>query len=129
MSSFLMLTHDVPVVPVEDRIQMKRLGKGFWKIEAWYGFKEQPDVADILDTCRLQYGLAFDPMETSYFLSRETIVCAGERPGMATWRDHLFAWMNRNATRYVWDQAADLPQLLSDGNTLYVPGVGQWNGR
>jgi RHS repeat-associated protein len=36
--------------------------------------------------------------------------------------------MNRNATRYVWDQAADLPQLLSDGTTLYVPGVGQWNG-
>jgi uncharacterized protein RhaS with RHS repeats len=33
--------------------------------------------------------------------------------------------MNRNATRYVWDQAADLPQMLSDGNTLYVPGVGQ----
>jgi RHS repeat-associated protein len=36
--------------------------------------------------------------------------------------------MNRNTTRYVWDQAADLPQLLSDGTTLYVPGVGQWNG-
>jgi RHS repeat-associated protein len=36
--------------------------------------------------------------------------------------------MNRNATRYVWDQAADLPQMLSDGSTLYVPGVGQWNG-
>ncbi len=36
--------------------------------------------------------------------------------------------MNRNDARYVWDQAADLPQLLSDGNTLYVPGVGQWNG-
>ena len=93
------VTHDVPVVPVEDRIQMKRVGEGFWKVEAWYGFKEQPDVQDILDTCRIQYGLAFEPMETSFFLSRETIVCSAERPGMATWRDHLFAWMNRNATR------------------------------
>jgi RHS repeat-associated protein len=36
--------------------------------------------------------------------------------------------MNRNAARYVWDQASDLPQMLSDGSTLYVPGVGQWNG-
>jgi RHS repeat-associated protein len=36
--------------------------------------------------------------------------------------------MNRNGARYVWDQAAGLPQMLSDGSTLYVPGVGQWNG-
>ena len=93
------VTHDVPLVPPEDRVQLTRLGEGFWKLEAWYGFKEQPDVQDILDACRIRYGLAFEPMETSFFLSRETIVCAGERPGMATWRDHLFAWMNRNATR------------------------------
>ena len=78
---------------------MTRVGEGFWKLEAWYGFKEQPDVPDLLEACRKRFGLAFEPMETSYFLSRETIVCAGERPGMATWRDHLFAWMNRNATR------------------------------
>ncbi len=92
------VTHDVPVVPVEDRIQLKRMMDGFWKVEAWYGFKEQPNVEDILNSCRLRYGLGFDAMETSFFLSRETIV-AGERPGMATWRDHVFAWMSRNATR------------------------------
>jgi KUP system potassium uptake protein len=91
--------HDVPYVPIEDRIQLKDLGGGFWRAEAWYGFKEQPDVQDILETCTARYGLAFEPMETSFFLSRETIVCAGERPGMVTWRDHVFAWMSRNATR------------------------------
>jgi RHS repeat-associated protein len=37
--------------------------------------------------------------------------------------------MAKNASRYVWDVAADLPQMLSDGNTLYVPGVGQWDGK
>ncbi|CAG1005510.1 tRNA nuclease WapA [Anaerolineae bacterium] len=36
--------------------------------------------------------------------------------------------MNRNGARYVWDQATDLPQMLSDGSTVYIPGVGQWNG-
>lgn len=92
------VTHDVPVVPVEDRVQLSRLREGFWQMEAWYGFKEHPDVGEIFASCQRQYGLAFEPMETSFFLSRETIV-AGERRGMATWRDHLFAWMSRNATR------------------------------
>ena len=92
------VTHDVPVVPVEDRVQLSRLREGFWQMEAWYGFKEHPDVGEVFSSCRRQYGLAFEPMETSYFLSHETIV-AGERRGMATWRDHLFAWMSRNATR------------------------------
>ena len=92
------VTHDVPIVPVEDRVQLKRLRDGFWQMEAWYGFKEHPDIGQILESCRQQYGLAFEPMETSFFLSHETIV-AGERKGMATWRDHLFAWMSRNATR------------------------------
>jgi KUP system potassium uptake protein len=92
------VTHDVPIVPVEDRVQLKRLRDGFWRMEAWYGFKEHPDIGQIFESCRQQYGLVFEPMETSFFLSRETIV-AGERQGMATWRDHLFAWMSRNATR------------------------------
>jgi len=92
------VTHDVPVVPAEDRVQLKRLADGFWTVEAWYGFKEQPDITQVLDSCRLRYGLGFDPMETSYFLSRETVI-AGDRPGMARWRDKLFAWMTRNATR------------------------------
>ncbi len=92
------VTHDVPLVPVEDRVQLAHLRDGFWQAEAWYGFKEHPDIAEILATCKSRYQLAFDPMETSYFLSRETIV-AGKRQGMAPWRDHLFAWMSRNATR------------------------------
>ncbi len=92
------VTHDVPVVPVEDRVQLTRLREGFWQMEAWYGFKEHPDVGQIFESCRRQYGLTFEPMETSFFLSHETIV-AGKRQGMATWRDHLFAWMSRNATR------------------------------
>ena len=92
------VTHDVPVVPAEDRVQLARLADGFWTVEAWYGFKEHPDVLEVLEACRLRHELAFDPMETSFFLSHETVV-AGDRPGMARWRDQLFAWMTRNATR------------------------------
>jgi len=93
------VTHDVPFVPIEDRVQVERLVEGFYKVEAWYGFKEQPDIDEILATCRLRYGLAFDVMDTSFFLSRDTVIPRSDHPGMAMWRDHVFAWMTRNATR------------------------------
>jgi KUP system potassium uptake protein len=93
------VTHDVPVVPAEDRVQYERLGEGFYRLEAWYGFKEQPDIDEILNSCRVRYGLGFDLMDTSFFLSRETVIPSDELPGMSKWRDHLFAWMMRNATR------------------------------
>ena len=48
--------------------------KGFYKLEAWYGFKEQPDIDEILNSCRVRYGLAFDVMDTSFFLSRDTVI-------------------------------------------------------
>jgi len=93
------VTHDVPFVPAEDRVQFEGLMKGFYRIEAWYGFKEQPDIDEILNACRVRYGLAFDVMDTSFFLSRDTVIPTSDQPGMALWRDHVFAWMTRNATR------------------------------
>jgi KUP system potassium uptake protein len=93
------VSHDVPVVPPEDRVQFERLMNGFYQLQAWYGFKEQPDIDEILNACRVRYGLSFDVMDTSFFLSRETVIPTGDTPGMALWRDHLFAWMTRNATR------------------------------
>ena len=93
------VVHDVPSVPVEDRVQFERLLNGFYRLEAWYGFKEQPDIDEILNTCRVHYGLSFDVMDTSFFLSRETVIPSVDVPGMAFWRDHLFAWMTRNAVR------------------------------
>ena len=93
------VTHDVPFVPIEDRVQFDSILKGFYKIEAWYGFKEQPDIDEILNSCRVRYGLTFDVMDTSFFLSRDTVIPTSDQPGMALWRDHVFAWMTRNSTR------------------------------
>jgi KUP system potassium uptake protein len=93
------VTHDVPFVPPEDRVQLERLIGGFYKLEAWYGFKDQPNIDEILNACQVRYGLGFDVMDTSFFLSRETVIPTADTPGMAFWRDHLFAWMTRNATR------------------------------
>jgi KUP system potassium uptake protein len=93
------VAHDVPFVPPEDRVQFERVIDGFYKVEAWYGFKEQPDIDEILAACRVRYGFSFDVMDTSFFLSRDTVVPRADQPGMAMWRDHVFAWMSRNATR------------------------------
>jgi KUP system potassium uptake protein len=93
------VTHDVPRVPAEDRVQFERVLSGFYRLEAWYGFTEQPDIDEILNAVRMRYGMTFDVMDTSFFLSRETVIPTSEQPGMALWRDHLFAWMTRNATR------------------------------
>jgi KUP system potassium uptake protein len=92
------VTHDVPVVPRRERIQLERLMEGFFRIEAWYGFTERPDVAEILADCRT-YGVTFEMMETSFFLSRENVIPGRRAPRLLFWRAPLFAWMSRNATR------------------------------
>jgi len=68
-------TMDVPRVPEATRIEVERLGKGFHVVRAQYGFMEQPDVPAALRACR-PHGIAYDEMETSFFLGRETLVPA-----------------------------------------------------
>jgi KUP system potassium uptake protein len=68
-------TVDVPRVPDINRVEIERLGKGFYSMIVHYGFMEQPDVPAALRSCRPQ-GIAYDEMETSFFLGRETLVPA-----------------------------------------------------
>lgn len=86
---------DRPYVSRKERLEVHDLGQGFWRVSVHYGFMEYPDVPAAL---RLgdKHGLPFVPFETSYFLSRETII-PSTRPGMMLWREVLFAWMSRNA--------------------------------
>ncbi|UXY16219.1 potassium transporter Kup [Chitiniphilus purpureus] len=90
---------DIPYVTTRERVAVRRLGATFYQIVATYGFKEEPSVPAILrQVAELQPELDLDPMQTSFFLSRETIVAA-KYPEMALWRRKLFALMNRNALR------------------------------
>ena len=91
------VVEDIPRVPKEDYIWVEDLGHGFWRIKAHYGFKETPDVPQLLADCRHQK-LDFDLMQTSFFLNRETIVLAPDK-GFAKWRRHLFIWMSHLATK------------------------------
>ena len=90
-------TLDVPYAPKERRMRIEPIaGPDFHRVIVRYGFMETPDVPVALMRSCDQCDLTFNPMDTTYFVSRESIV-AGHRRGMPTWRDKLFAFMHRNA--------------------------------
>ncbi|HET6156732.1 MAG TPA: potassium transporter Kup [Dongiaceae bacterium] len=87
---------DVPYVPEDQRFELTSLPKNFYRLVVRYGFMEEPNIPEALRKSG-QKGLHCDPMQSSYFLSRETVI-PSSKPGMAMWREHVFAWMSRNAT-------------------------------
>lgn len=89
------LSEEVPHVPPSERVEVEPLEQGFVRVIARYGFMENPSIPDILKRGREQ-GLQFQLMSTSFFLGRETLI-PSKKPGMAIWREALFAWMSRNA--------------------------------
>lgn len=90
-------TEDVPYIAEDDRLDVVQMSASFWRVVARYGFKEDPNVLQVLEMCAKE-GLEMELMDTSFFLSRETIVATGH-PGMARWREKLFVWMSKNALR------------------------------
>ncbi|MBA3507476.1 MAG: KUP/HAK/KT family potassium transporter, partial [Betaproteobacteria bacterium] len=88
---------DIPYVPLPERYEAKPLGCNFFQIHAFYGFKEDPDVPALLDETGRQ-GFVFDMMQTSFFVSRETLIPT-VKAGMALWREKLFVSMSKNATK------------------------------
>jgi KUP system potassium uptake protein len=85
----------VPQVPEEQRITTEPLDEGFYRMILHYGFMEEIDIPAALgraDGC----GPVFRPMDTSFFLGRQTLI-PSSKPGMAIWREKLFAWMVQNA--------------------------------
>ena len=87
--------HDIPWVPDSERVTVQQLVPGFWKVTVNYGFKDSPDIPQALSRCRCDE-LPIDLFETTYFLSRETVIPT-DQPGMMLWREKLFAFMARNA--------------------------------
>jgi KUP system potassium uptake protein len=91
------LTAEMPRVSAAERLAVTELGQGFYRVVVVYGFMEYPNVPRALAACA-PLGLAVEPAKASYYLGRETLIPT-ERLGMALWREHLFAFMSRNATR------------------------------
>ena len=86
---------DVPYVPEEKRLETKDYGAGFYRVVLRYGFMEEINVPAALAQLK-DIGPQCKMMDTSFFLARQTLL-PSSRPGMAIWREKLFAWMLRNA--------------------------------
>jgi KUP system potassium uptake protein len=87
---------EIPTADPGERIEITELGGDFFGLALRFGFAEDPNIPAALSKCS-KVGLPFDMMDTTFFLSRETIIADARRPGMALWRDKLFAFMARNA--------------------------------
>ena len=99
--------HEVPWIGLDQRLKVQPLGHDCWLVVVHYGFKDDPDIPSALHQLRGQ-GCDLEPMTTSYFLSRDTIIpTIGS--GMAPWREKLFAQMHHNASG-----AADFLHLPSN---------------
>lgn len=89
-------TLQMPYAAAGQRLKIDAIGDEFYRVYVRFGFMETPDVPLALMRSCDQGGIYFDPMDTTYFASRETIVASANR-GMPIWRDKLFAVMHRNA--------------------------------
>jgi KUP system potassium uptake protein len=91
-----LVTEEVPFVPEEERVEVRELGRGFWRLIARYGFVDEPDIASTLRAAA-KAGLDLDPQEISFFVGRERIV-ARAKSRMAAWRLWLFTVMSYTET-------------------------------
>jgi KUP system potassium uptake protein len=91
-----LVTEDVPFVPEEERVEIRELGRGFWRLIARYGFVDEPDISSTLRAAE-KAGLKLDPQEISFFVGRERIV-ARAQSRMAAWRLWLFTVMSYTET-------------------------------
>jgi KUP system potassium uptake protein len=91
------LSEEVSHLRDDERLQLEDLGEGIYRITCRYGYMEEPDIPALLERVSKENGLSIPPMDTTYFLGRETLIVTARKSGMSTWREKLFASMMRNA--------------------------------
>lgn len=89
------MTEEIPRVYQAQRAEVHALGCGFFQVLLHFGFMEVPDVPKALENI-VHEKLHIDPLHTTYFLGRETLLVTS-RPGLMIWREKLFALISRNA--------------------------------
>jgi len=92
-----LVTEEAPYVTGPERLDISHPARGFVRVIARYGFMETPNVPEIIGRLNAA-GVALAPDDITYYLGRETVVPTA-LPGMALWRERLFAYMSRNAAR------------------------------
>jgi KUP system potassium uptake protein len=85
------VVEDTPLVSPAKRIEVEKLGKGFYAVKIHHGFFETPDVPRALEDAR-RFGLALDVDTATFFIGRETLVPA-EKSELGRWRNRLYRAM------------------------------------
>ena len=88
--------HEVPWIGMDKRLEVESLGHDCWQVNVHYGFKNDLDLPKALQQIKNR-GCQLEPMTTSYFLSRDTVIPTIGK-GMSQWREKLFAQMHHNAS-------------------------------
>jgi KUP system potassium uptake protein len=91
------ITRREPRVPETERVRVRKLEPGFFRVNIFYGFMEDPDVPAVLAECKC-FGLVIEPLACTYYIGRQTLIASSKKGGMAVWAKKLFALMQRNAT-------------------------------
>jgi KUP system potassium uptake protein len=91
------LSEEVSHLRDDERLHLENLGEGIYRVTCRYGYMEEPDIPALLERVSSESGLSIPPMDTTYFLGRETLIVTARKSGMSTWREKLFASMMRNA--------------------------------
>jgi KUP system potassium uptake protein len=91
------MTEEVSHMNDDERLLVEDLGEGIFRITCRYGYMEEADIPALLERVARELHVAIPPMDTTYFLGRETLIVTSRPSGMANWREKLFASMMRNA--------------------------------
>src|SRR3546814_6466494 len=92
----LFRSEDVPDADPGSRLEVHDAGHGFYRVVLHYGFMEDVDVPRELASLDC-IGGPFDMITASFFLGRQKLLASPDKPGMALWRERLFAWMSRSS--------------------------------
>ncbi|HET9640710.1 MAG TPA: potassium transporter Kup [Allosphingosinicella sp.] len=110
---------EVPQVPDDERLEVHDAGHGFYRAIVHYGFMEEMDVPR--DLKRLEgCGGGFQMMSTSFFLGRQKLIVCGEQPGMAVWRERLFAWMMKSSENAMASFKLPTNRVIELGSQLRI---------
>ena len=96
-----------PYVPAEERVEVSDRTEGFFRVVASFGFMETPHIDEVIRAAGTK-GLVIHRDKTTFFVGKERIVVT-DKPGMAPWREHLFAFLSKNS-----ENAADFFHLPTD---------------
>ncbi len=91
-------TQRVPWVSAADRLKVRNVGQGFWRVIVRVGFKQSCNLPLALRMAE-RFGLKIDLDKTTFYIGSESVVPKPEIPGMMLWRERLFAFLSRNAAR------------------------------